>query len=95
MVRVAGLKRRIDTGIAIQGPSGLTPRASLEAIWSKAYELQLRQADLFSTEIQKDLEMHDIFILRWTELTDAERKEADRFFDDKVFPILKIGRAHV
>ena len=33
MVRVAGLKRRIATGIAVRAASGLTPREVLENIW--------------------------------------------------------------
>ncbi|MEY2989680.1 MAG: hypothetical protein RLZZ163_596, partial [Actinomycetota bacterium] len=39
MVRVAGLKRRIATGIAVQSASGYAPREVLESIWARAYEL--------------------------------------------------------
>ena len=88
MVRVAGLKRRIATGIAVRAASGNTPREVLEAIWSRAYELQRRQADIFRSEIRPLLEATDISVLRWEELTPAEKTEMDRFFDDKVFPIL-------
>ncbi|HEV8025508.1 MAG TPA: RNA degradosome polyphosphate kinase, partial [Candidatus Nanopelagicales bacterium] len=88
MVRVAGLKRRIATGIAVRAASGNTPREVLEAIWSRAYELQRRQAEIFSEEIRPRLEAADISVLRWEELTPAEKTEMDRFFDDKVFPIL-------
>ena len=109
MVRVAGLKRRIATGIAVRAASGFTPREVLEAIWARAYELQLRQADIFRVDVRPDLEAAGINLLRWEELTPAEKTEMDRFFDNKVFPILtplavdpshpfpyiKIGRAHV
>lgn len=88
MVRVAGLKRRIATGIAVRAASGYTPREVLEAIWSRAYELQRRQAEIFGEEIRPRLEAADISVLRWDELTPAEKTEMDRFFDDKVFPIL-------
>jgi len=88
MVRVAGLKRRIATGIAVQAASGYTPREVLEAIWARAYELQLHQADIFSDEIRPALETENISVLRWEELTPAEKTEMDRFFDNKVFPIL-------
>jgi len=88
MVRVAGLKRRIATGIAVRAASGYTPREVLEAIWSRAYELQRRQADIFREEIRPRLQDVDISVLRWEELTPAEKTEMDRFFDDKVFPIL-------
>ncbi len=63
MVRVAGLKRRIATGIAVRAASGYTPREVLEAIWSRAYELQRRQADIFRSEIRPLLEATDISVL--------------------------------
>ena len=40
MVRVAGLKRRIATGLAVTAASGLEPREVLEAISRRAHELQ-------------------------------------------------------
>ncbi len=40
MVRVAGLKRRIDTGIAVTAASGLSPRQQLRAISQQAHRLQ-------------------------------------------------------
>ena len=40
MVRVAGLKRRIDTGIAVTAASGLSPRQQLRAISEQAHRLQ-------------------------------------------------------
>ena len=43
-VRVAGLKRRIATGIAVRAASGLTPKEVLESIWNRAHLLQLQQA---------------------------------------------------
>ncbi len=88
MVRVAGLKRRIATGIAVRSASGYTPREVLEAIWARAYELQLRQADIFRHELRPALEREDIHVLRWEQLTPVEKTEMDRFFDAKVFPIL-------
>jgi polyphosphate kinase len=88
MVRVAGLKRRIATGIAVQSASGYAPREVLESIWARAYELQIRQADIFRHDIRPALEGHGIDVLRWEELTPIEKTEMDRFFDDQVFPIL-------
>src|ERR687884_644917 len=40
MVRVAGLKRRIATGLAVRAASGMMPREILEAIWKEADQLQ-------------------------------------------------------
>src|SRR5690554_8039738 len=39
MVRVAGLKRRMATGIAVTAASGLSPRQVLDAISERAHDL--------------------------------------------------------
>ena len=39
MVRVAGLKRRIATGIAVRAANGHTPREVLENIWERAHAM--------------------------------------------------------
>jgi len=88
MVRVAGLKRRIATGIAVRAASGLTPREALEGIWSRAHLLQLQQAVIFRDEVRPALAAEGVEILRWDELTSGERAELDAFFDQRVFPIL-------
>ncbi len=44
MVRVAGLKRRIATGVATRSASGLQPREVLEMIWARSRELMARHA---------------------------------------------------
>jgi polyphosphate kinase len=88
MVRVAGLKRRIATGIAVRAASGLTPREVLENIWAHADHLQREQARIFQTNVLPALAAEDILLLRWEQLSDAERAEMDRFFDAQVFPVL-------
>ena len=88
MVRVAGLKRRIATGIAVRAASGYTPREVLDNIWQRSYDLQREQASLFRREILPDLEAQGIQLLRWDDLTPAEKAEIELFFDAKVFPVL-------
>ena len=88
MVRVAGLKRRIATGIAVRAASGLTPREVLENIWNRAHLLQLQQAVIFRDEVRPALAANGVQILAWDDLTDSEKQEMDAFFDQRVFPIL-------
>ncbi len=88
MVRVAGLKRRIATGIAVRAASGFTPKEVLENIWERAFALQRQQADYFLNTIEPELNETGIHILRWDQLTPVEKTEMDLFFDSKVFPIL-------
>ena len=88
MVRVAGLKRRIATGIAVRAASGLTPKEVLENIWERAFALQRQQADYFLSAIEPELNEAGIHVLRWDQLTPVEKTDMDLFFDSKVFPIL-------
>jgi polyphosphate kinase len=88
MVRVAGLKRRIATGIARPSSSGRGPREVLEGIWRRAYELQQTQSDLFARVIRPELDRSGVALLGWEELTPAEKKEMDVLFDSTVFPVL-------
>ncbi len=88
MVRVAGLKRRLATGIAVRAASGLMPREVLEQIWAQAYALQQRQADLFRGTLMPALDANGIRLLRWDELTAPEKIGIESFFRDKVFPVL-------
>ena len=46
MVRVAGLKRRIATGLAVPSPAGLSPVEVLEKISEEAHRLQQRHAQV-------------------------------------------------
>jgi polyphosphate kinase len=88
MVRVAGLKRRIATGIAVRAASGLTPREVLEAIWARAHELQVRHAEIFRDEVRPALAEAGVHIVNWDDLSAAEKASMDSFFDDRVFPVL-------
>ena len=88
MVRVAGLKRRIATGIAVRAASGLTPREVLENIWVRAHAMQREHANVFHGEVMPALRDNGIELLRWAELTEAERDATQPFFDGQVFPVL-------
>jgi polyphosphate kinase len=88
MVRVAGLKRRIATGIAVRAASGLTPRAVLENIWERAHALQREHAQVFRTDVLPSLAENGIHLLSWEDLDGAEQQAMDRFFDAQVFPVL-------
>lgn len=88
MVRVAGLKRRMATGIAVRAASGLMPREVLDVIWARALELQLRQSRVFHDEILPGLAQENIVILRWEQLTPDEQNAMNDMFDKRVFPVL-------
>ena len=88
MVRVAGLKRRIDTGIAVTAASGLSPRQQLRAISEQAHRLQDEHAHYIIDHILPDLAKEQIVLLSWDKLTAAEQERLARYYRQQVFPVL-------
>ena len=88
MVRVACLKRRIDTGIAVTAASGLSPRQQLRAISEQAHRLQDEHAHYMIDHILPDLAKEQIVLLSWDKLTAAEQERLSRYYRQQVFPVL-------
>ena len=88
MIRVAGLKRRIATGIAVKAATGQTPREVLDAIWRQSHLLQREHAQAFHEQILPALTAAGIHLLHWSDLSSSERDAMDTFFAEQVFPVL-------
>ena len=88
MVRVAGLKRRIATGLAVTASSGLSPQEVLSEISREAHLLQERHAKLFIDVLEPALVSKGISIAKWSELTDEERAALKTQYQNQIFPVL-------
>ncbi|WP_082126642.1 RNA degradosome polyphosphate kinase [Allosalinactinospora lopnorensis] len=88
MVRVAGLKRRLATGLSVASPSGHHPRDLLERIAEVTHELMLRHAGCFDRSVAPALVEAGIRIVRWDGLDETERHRMRRFFQRAVYPVL-------
>lgn len=88
MVRVAGLKRRIDSGIAVPSAAGLSPRQQLRAISETAHRLQDEHAHYAIDTILPELEKERIVLLTWDKLTSSEQERLSRYYRQQVFPVL-------
>ncbi|MCP2337728.1 RNA degradosome polyphosphate kinase [Actinomadura rupiterrae] len=88
MVRVAGLTRRMATGLAVKSASGRRPREVLERTSAVAHELMLRHAACFRDELRPALAKEGVEILRWDELADTEQERMRRLFRDRIYPVL-------
>ena len=88
MVRVAGLKRRIDSGIAVPSAAGLSPRQQLRAISETAHRLQDEHAHYAIDTILPELEKERIVLLTWDQLTSSEQERLSRYYRQQVFPVL-------
>ncbi|MEY9876083.1 polyphosphate kinase [Streptacidiphilus sp. MAP12-33] len=88
MVRVAGLKRRIATGVAQRSASGLQPREVLDLIWTRSRELMARHAACFHQDVLPELSAEGIEVVRWSELGDKEQARLLALFRQQIFPVL-------
>ncbi|MCT1830192.1 RNA degradosome polyphosphate kinase [Brevibacterium luteolum] len=88
MVRVAGLKRRIATGLAVPSVTGAQPRAVMRSLGKHTHALMERHAALFTEDIEPALSREGIRLVRMDELTGEEQTIIDEMFDTQVFPVL-------
>ncbi|WP_067692689.1 RNA degradosome polyphosphate kinase [Nocardia jejuensis] len=88
MVRVAGLKRRAETGLSVRSADGLSPTAQLEMIAARTQEIAERHARVFLDQVLPALTAEEIAISRWSELDETEKQRMSGYFQDQVFPVL-------
>jgi len=88
MVRIAGLKRRILTGLAVPTNVGTAPTVVLSEIQARAHELQLRHAAAFRDLIKPALDDEGIHIEVWSDLEQSDREALDIIFANQIFPVL-------
>ena len=88
MVRVAGLTRRLATGLPVKTATRRPPRQVLGRILEVTGELMLRHAACFREAVLPALTAQGIEILRWAELSDTERQSLHRLFRDRIYPVL-------
>ncbi len=88
MVRVAGLKRQVESGSASVGTDGLTPAGQLDAIRYEVTHLLDRAHRCLKDGLLPALEQSDVHIVRYTELSEAQRELARDYFLHNIFPVL-------
>jgi polyphosphate kinase len=88
MVRVAGLKRRMSTGLTVRSADGLTPREQLELIAARTTELVAGHAACFIGDVRPALAAEDIEIVTWEQLREDEQRRLRGYFRDHIFPVL-------
>ncbi len=88
MVRVAGLKRRDETGLSVRSADGLSPREQLMRIAGRTQTIADRHARVFLDSVRPALAANDIYVVSWSELTDDQKARMVGYFQDEVFPVL-------
>ncbi|QUD84486.1 RNA degradosome polyphosphate kinase [Gordonia polyisoprenivorans] len=88
MVRVAGLKRRDETGLSVRSADGLSPREQLLRIAGRTQTLADRHARVFLDSVRPDLADNGIHVVSWSELDADQQKRMVEHFHEQVFPVL-------
>ncbi|HMS75024.1 RNA degradosome polyphosphate kinase [Gordonia sp. (in: high G+C Gram-positive bacteria)] len=88
MVRVAGLKRRDETGLSVRSADGLSPREQLQRIAGRTQTIADRHARVFLDMVQPELAQNNIHVVGWNDLSARQRDRLVEYFNDEVFPVL-------
>jgi polyphosphate kinase len=88
MVRVAGLKRRDETGLSVRSADGLTPREQLARIAARTQELAGKHARIFLDEVRPALDEAGVHVIDWAAVAPDARERLSTWFDAQVFPVL-------
>jgi polyphosphate kinase len=87
MVRIAGLKQQVQAGVRGLSADGLTPAEQLTIVRESARQLITRGRGLYG-KLRDELADNGIYVLGYDELDAHQREDADRYFDDVVYPVL-------
>ncbi|WP_132991755.1 RNA degradosome polyphosphate kinase [Gordonia zhaorongruii] len=88
MVRVAGLKRRHETGLSVRSADGRSPREQLGMIAARAQKIANRHARVFLDAVVPALEAQNIRIVEWNDLDEAQQSRVREHFHNELFPVL-------
>jgi polyphosphate kinase len=88
MVRVAGLKRRLEMGLGVRSPDGLGAREQLARLSARARELAQEHARLFLEEVRPALDAEGLRIVLWKDLDPDQQAPLHDYFRAQVFPVL-------
>ncbi|MGB3413311.1 MAG: polyphosphate kinase 1, partial [Microbacteriaceae bacterium] len=88
MVRVAGLKSRIQAGIAVPTQPDVSPSDALTELNAKAYELMRHHSEIWRDISAGALADEKIEIVRWAGLNQAQQEELSEYFHAQLYPVL-------
>lgn len=88
MVRVAGLKKQVDAGVIDFPPDGMSPAQQLAEIRKVALQLMSQVQETLKYEILPQLKQAGIHLLDYATLTQRQKDNVDKYFEEVVFPVL-------
>ena len=88
MIRVATLKRKLESGVTKANTAGYTPAQLMREIAQKTQELLERQSAAFHDVILPHLGKYGIELAAWDSLDQEEKDAVNKVFHTKIFPVL-------
>ncbi len=88
MVRLAGLKRLIDSKYSHKDKFGYFPEELFVDVRKQADVLTKKFYEVFQGKMRKDLEKNKVFFKTHEELTPEQERETRKYFESTLFPII-------
>ncbi|MDY7232658.1 polyphosphate kinase 1 [Hyalangium rubrum] len=88
MVRVAGLKQQLASGVAETAADGMLPAEQLSAISERVHAMVDAAYRLWREELLPKLASHGVAVLTRDKLTSEQKAAAKTYFSSSVFPAL-------
>lgn len=88
MIRVSGLKEALEDNLLERSPDGMTIVEQLKAAREHLLPMLAEQMRCLREDILPELKSHDIEIVPYQTLSEAERASLDAHFEEDVFPVL-------
>ena len=88
MIRVATLKRKLESGVTKANTAGYSPIELMSEISKKTQSLIQRQSECFQSDVRIKLAEVGISFIKWKEQDDEEKNYINKIFTDRIFPVL-------
>lgn len=88
MIRVAGVKHQIESGVLDSGPDGMPPSEQLDAVLDRVSRQVTDQERVLLEEIVPALRAQGIHLSRVSELDDERAERVSERFRREIFPML-------
>lgn len=87
MIRVAGIREQVKTGVSDLSLDGMTPSEELAIIHKRVVPLLERQSSFFGDTLRPVLSSHGIDMVSYADLSTSQKRVADEYFERMVFPV--------
>jgi len=88
MVRVAGLKRKMEENGSHHDPAGLSPHQCHEAVTARAHKMTAQANETITEELLPLAAENGIHIVSYQDLNPAQKDFIDEKFETEIFPVL-------